>query len=120
MGFPTREAKTLTLNFIFTYCLPRQLALTDGLEENSDNEGLVDDLEDLDLDEDELLEATATFVRGSGAAEQVEGEDEGDAPAGQSSRLHDMTMDMLRLSGNIWQGERDSPDPEARARRLRM
>ena len=68
MGFPTREAKTLTLNFIFTYCLPRQLALTDGLEENSDNEGLVDDLEDLDLDEDELLEATATFVRGSGAA----------------------------------------------------
>ena len=28
----------------------------------------MDDLEDLDLDEDELLEATATFVRGSGAA----------------------------------------------------
>ena len=124
VGFPTQEVKTLTLNFIFTYCLPRQLALTDGLEENSDNEGLVDDLEDLDLDEDELLEATTTFLRGSGAAEQMEGEEEGepaaDAPAGQSTKLHDMTADMLRLSDTIWHGEQDSPDPEARARRLRM
>ena len=31
-----------------------------------------------------------------------------------------MTMDMLCVSGHLWQGERDSPDPEARARRLRM
>ena len=64
--FPTAAAKRYVMNFVFTYCLPRQVRLVDGLEENSDNEDIVDELADFHLDENDLLEATRTHVRGSG------------------------------------------------------
>ena len=98
-GFPTKEAKTLVLNFVFAYCLPRELQVVEGLAENSDNAGPVDELEDLELDEDELLEATATHVRGSGGQEE---EDEMETPKDEdrdvlgaaSTKLHDLTTHM--------------------------
>ena len=31
------------MNFVFTYCLPRQMRLVDGLAENSDNEDIEDE-----------------------------------------------------------------------------
>ena len=97
----------------------------EGLAENSDNEGLVDELEDLELDEDELLEARTTHVRGSGAQEEEDEmetpEDEDrDAPGAASTKLHDLTMHMLGLSASIWHSAQDSGNPEARERRRRM
>ena len=113
-GFPTLEVKSLVLNFIFTHCLPRQARLVDGLEENSDNEDLADDLVDFGLSENELLEATLTHVRGSGlrdpaaedpSTESEQEEDEEEQGPAAPTRLHDMTMEMFGLSGKIWQGE---------------
>ena len=124
VGFPTKEAKTLVLNFVFTYCLPRELQLVEGLAENSDNEGLVDELEDLELDEDELLEATTTHVRSSGAQEEDEMEtpkdEDQDVLGATTTKLHDLTMHMLGLSASIWHSAQDSGNPEARGRRQRM
>ena len=123
VGFPTQEVKTLVLNFVFTYCLPRELQLVDGLAENSDNEGLVDELQDLELDEDELLEATATHVRGGAAEEEdaLETKGEGDdLPGASSTKLHDLTVHMLGLSASVWHSARDSGNPEAAERRRAM
>ena len=121
-GFPTQEVKTLALNFVFAYCLPREVSAADV--EHSDDEGLVDELDDLHLDEDELLEATATHVRGSGARE---GEETPEAEAGagkdaesQSTKLHNMTMQMIGLSGSIWLGGDKPASEEARERHRQM
>ena len=120
IGYPTQEVKRLVLNFVFTHCLPRQTRLIGGLEENSDNEDLADDLVDFKLEENDLLQATLTHVRGSGCedaeadeaeedfqVEEGEGPEEERASQGQEgaapTRLYDMTMDMFRLSGAIWQ-----------------
>ena len=65
VGFPTIEVKQLVMNHVFTYCLPRQTRLVGGLEENSDNEDITDDCASIALDEEDLLEATLTHVRGS-------------------------------------------------------
>ena len=120
VGFPTEEVRHLVMNFVFTHCLPRETRLVNGLEENSDNEDIVDELIDLNLEGDELLEATRTHVRGSGHADlgredafiaadhDVPGEQE---PAAQT-RLYDMTMQMFRLSSAIWLAE-DQVDNEA-------
>ena len=125
VGFPTQEVKTLVLNFVFTYCLPRELRLT---AENSDNEELVDELEDLELDEDELLEATVTHVRGSGVnedeeeAEKREGEGDlsQDLLAAPSTKLHDLTVHMLGLAASIWSGAGGGGNPEAQERHRLM
>ena len=127
--FQTEEAKRLVLNFVFTYCLPRQARLSDGLEENSDNEDLVDDLADFELNDNDLLEATLTHVRGSGvidpaAEDSVDGDGAcsgGENPQGQGpevnpTRLYDMTMDMFRLSSAIWQRQEGGIDEAARQR----
>ena len=103
-GFPTEEVKRYVLDFCFVYCLPRSLQLQDGLEANSDNEGLVDDVQVI-LDEDDLLTATATYVKGTGTgsattknpeAEPAEEEQEG------KSNLYNLTMDMFHRSDAIW------------------
>jgi len=127
--FQTQEVKHLVLNFVFTYCLPRQARLVDGLEENSDNEELVDELSDVELDEDDLLEATLTHVRGSGAGDPIDedtldgdgacsgGEDpQGQGPESNPTRLYDMTMEMFRLSSAIWQRQEGGADEVARQR----
>ena len=128
-GYPTEEVKRLVLNFVFTHCLPRQARLVGGLEENSDNEDLADDLVDFKLEENDLLQATLTHVRGSGCEEAEEDEitnsvlaEEGaeEEPASQGqeaaapTRLYDMTMDMFRLSGAIWQNGEEGPNEAAR------
>ena len=124
-GFPTLEVKSLVLNFVFTHCLPRQARLVDGLEENSDNEDLADDLVDFGLSENELLEATLTHVRGSGlrdpaaedpSTESEQEEDEEEQGPAAPTRLYDMTMEMFGLSGKIWQGEHDLGNDAARQR----
>lgn len=110
-GFPTDEIKRLFMNFVFTYCLPRQTRVLEGLEENSDNEDLVDTLDNFVLDEDELLEASLTCVRG-GTKDTEKEPDQVDLQgsesecddlaaglgAGKTTRLYDMTMEMFRLS----------------------
>ena len=120
VGFATQELKQLVMSFVFTYCLPRQACLADGLEENSDNEGIVDELVDLHLDEKDLLEATLTHVRGSGRGDsEDEGNTQSDAggdEAGETTRLYDRTMDMFRLSGNIWLQGKGHGEAEAKAR----
>ena len=108
--------KHLVLNLVFTHCLTRQTRLVNGLEENSDNEDLADELVDLKLDGNDLLAAIQTHVRGSGlqhpapeeAAESQEaGSEAGNLPEHQAAptRLYDMTMHMFGLSGAIWQQE---------------
>ena len=125
VGFPSLEVKCVVQNFVFTHCLPRQARLVDGLEENSDNEDLLDDLVDFGLSEDDLLEATLTHVRGSGlrdpGAEDFSGdseqeEDEEEQGPAASTRLYDMTMEMFGLSGKIWQGQDNLGNDAARQR----
>lgn len=113
VGFPTEEVKRLVMNFVFTYCLPRQMRLVDGLAENSDNEDIEDELVDFHLDGDDLLAATRTHVRGSGlkAVEEenvAESQEEAGSQAEQAQEpaaptlLYDMTMHMFELSNAIW------------------
>jgi len=126
--FPTAAAKRYVMNFVFTYCLPREVRLVDGLEENSDNEDIVDELTDFQLDENDLLEATRTHVRGNGIGQPVAAEDTFEAPefsgdenpdeqeAANPTRLYDMTMEMFRLSGAIWQQQEEVHNEDARQR----
>ena len=53
--------------------------MTDNLEENSDNEGLEDEL--LALDENDMLEATLTHVKGKRAKPEEAGAPEDDDTA---------------------------------------
>ena len=64
-GFPTDEVKRFVLNFCIVHFLGRDLHLQDGLYPNSDDEDMVDDV-DLALDQDDLVLATLTHVRGAG------------------------------------------------------
>ena len=107
-GFPTEEAKLNVLNFCFVYCLPRSMQLQEGLAENSDNEGIED--EPVAFDQDDLLAATLTHVKGSGKMQeeetqgfgaQLEQEDENNAREG-NARLYDLTMQMLHISDKVW------------------
>ena len=107
-GFPTEEAKLNVLNFCFVYCLPRSMQLQEGLAENSDNEGIED--EPVAFDQDDLLAATLTHVKGSGKMQeeetqgfgaQLEQEDEDNAREG-NARLYDLTMQMLHISDKVW------------------
>ena len=66
-GFPTDEVKRFVLNFCIVHFLARDLQLQDGLYPNSDDEDVADDL-DLALNEDDLVLATLTHVRGGGKA----------------------------------------------------
>ncbi|CAJ1413214.1 unnamed protein product, partial [Effrenium voratum] len=77
-GFPTEEVKQFAQNFCFVYGLPRELQPSDKLEENSDNE--FED-EPMELEEEDLLAAQATRIKG--AAQPGEGgeEEEEDAEA---------------------------------------
>ena len=127
-GFPTTAAKRYVLNFVFTYCLPRQVCLVDGLEENSDNEDIEDELADLRLDDNDLLEATLTHVRGSGIGQpaatsdtlevpEISGDENADGQeAAHPSRLYDMTMEMFRLSDAIWHHQEEVHNEVARRR----
>ena len=126
VGFPTQEARRLTLNFCFAYCLPREMHLKDGLVENSDNEDLEDELVDLALDEDELLEATMTRVKGNRRGKEQEAlgpnyqepdatEDE-EAAAGEPTYLYEKTMEMIGLSDKIWHRQAGYSNSAARAR----
>ena len=122
VGFATEEVKRYTMNFIFTYCLPRQIRLTDGLHENSDNEDLKDEVVDMALDEEDLLEATLTHVRGSGrAAEKADcTQSDADEEADGRTKLFDMTMAIFGLSGAIWQEGQAGDTSEAQERLARL
>ena len=102
-GFPTDEAKRNVLNFCFVYCLPRSLQIQGGLAANSDDEDIVD--EAVVFDEDDLLEATLTHVRGKGKTlnnqDNVDNE-EGDEETGGNAKLYDLTMQMLHISDRLW------------------
>ena len=125
-GIPTEEVKRFAVNFCFVFCLPRDLrGLTNNLEENSDNEGLEDEL--LALDENDMLEATLTHVKGKRAKPEEAGAPEDDDTAidaedeegaGTGTPLYEMTKQMLYLSSAIWlKGalEEEGHDPAARA-----
>lgn len=76
----------------------------DGLVENSDNEGVEDDVV-LALDEAEMLEATLTHIKGSRSTkEEVGGVDaaEVEQDGSGATKLHDMTRHMFKLSNSIW------------------
>ncbi len=116
---PTVEVKRMVMSYGFAYCLAREMRLKDGLQENSDNEGLTDELVDLALDENELLEATLTHVRGKAGQNQDEDESE-DAEEDQglckTTQLYDMTMEMFGLSEAIWHKQTGADNGAARAR----
>lgn len=118
VGFATEEVKRYTMNFIFTHCLPRQVRLVDGLQENSDNEDLADGVVDMVLNKEDLLEATLTHVRGSGrVAEEADcTQSDTDEEAEGRTKLFDMTMHMFGLSGAIWHGDKVGDISEAEER----
>ena len=118
VGFATKEVKRYAMNFIFTYCLPRQARLVDGLQENSDNEDLVDGVVDMALEEEDLLEATLTHVRGSGrAAEEADcTQSDADEEVGGRTKLFNLTMAMFGLSGAIWHEGKAGDISEAQER----
>ena len=83
-GFPTEEVKRQVLSFCFVFCLPRHLGLQGGLAENSDNEGL-EDIQ-VALTEEDLLQATATRVRGAGKADDGTDKNDGDNMKGDAQQ----------------------------------
>ena len=104
-GFATEEAKRNVLNFCFVYCLPRSMQLQEGLAENSDNEGIED--EPVAFDEEDLLAATLTHVKGRGKRQDEEEEEAQGTGAqleqeGGNAKLYDLTMEMLHISDKIW------------------
>ena len=106
-GFPTEEIKRFALNFCFVYFLPRDLQLSEGLVENSDNEALED--EEMALSEADLLLAQHTHVRGSASnLEGIDGE-------GGATKLHDLTMDMFQISARLWLSESEAQCPAEEA-----
>ena len=118
-GFPTEEVKRHVLSFCFVYCLPRHLGLQGGLAENSDNEGLEDT--QVALTEEDLLQATATRVRGGGKADDGMDNNGGDSMRGDAqqeggSKLYALTMDMFQRSEAIWLAPQRlaNPDPETK------
>eukprot|EP00435_Cladocopium_sp_Y103_P060188 s1242_g22.t1 len=118
VGFATEEVKRFAMNFIFTYCLPRQVRLVDGLHENSDNEDLADEVVDMALDDEDLLEATLTHVRGSGrGAEEADyTQSDPDEEVDGRTKLFDMTMAMFGLFGAIWHEGKKGDISEAQGR----
>ena len=106
--FPTEEVKRFVLNFCFVYFLPRSLQAQEGLEPNSDNEGLED--VPVAFDDDDLLEATLTHVRGKRKREALDDGlpelDEADVNAGaDGTKLYELTMQMFHISASLWLGE---------------
>lgn len=99
--------KCFALNFCFAYCLPREQRLIDGLAQDSDNEGMEDELV-LALDEDDLLEATRTHIKGS---KPVDGSDHRTdvEEKTNTTKLHDMTREMFEISSAIWQCPASAP-----------
>jgi hypothetical protein len=130
-GFPTDEVKRFVLNFCIVHFLARDLQLQDGLYPNSDDEDVADDL-DLALNEDDLVLATLTHVRGGGKAHGsqedepiVEEEEEENGEAGvqnKCSTLFELTMQMFQLSSSIWLApdRAQQADANAQARRQNM
>ena len=115
-GFPTEEVKRHVLSFCFVYCLPRHLGLQGGLAENSDNEGLED--MQVALTEEDLLQATATRVRGGGKADDGMDNNGGDSMRGDAqqeggSKLYALTMDMFQRSEAIWLAPQRLANPDA-------
>lgn len=105
------------LNFCFTYCLPRQHQLVDGLLENSDNEGIEDDVV-LALDEEDMLHATQTHIKGSRSKKKGSHElEESEEDEVVTTKLHEMTKHMFKLSGSIWlRAARNPVDQTCQAR----
>eukprot|EP00971_Amphidinium_carterae_P183692 3646435-Amphidinium_carterae.4 len=93
-GLPTETVKRYILNFCFVYCLPRELQPSAELHGNSDDEGIEDEC--IHFEDDDLLEAMHTHVRGGRTAEE-DGKDERDATI-----LHTMTKEMFELSKDVW------------------
>ena len=129
-GFPTAEVKRFVLNFCIVHFLARDLQLQDGLYPNSDDEGIADDL-DLALDEEDLVLATLTHVRGGGSARgsredepiAEEEEDGGEAAAqNRCSTLFELTTQMFQLSSSIWlaSDRLQQADAKAQARHQNM
>ena len=117
ISFLTEEVKRMVMSFVFTYCLPRQMHSIDGLEENSDNEDMTDELADIALEEDDLLEATLTHVRGSGRQDpSAEGNNGSEVEEGEQTKLHDMTLKLFNLSGAIWTHSEMNNDAAAKKR----
>ena len=108
-GFPTDEVKRFVLNFCIVHFLGRDLHLQDGLYPNSDDEDMVDDV-DLALDQDDLVLATLTHVRGAGKAQAgqetdepvAEEENAEGAQQEKCSALYDLTMDMITISSKVF------------------
>ncbi|CAJ1456522.1 unnamed protein product, partial [Effrenium voratum] len=96
-GFPTEEVKQFAQNFCFVYGLPRELQPSDKLEENSDNE--FED-EPMEPEEEDLLAAQATCIKGAAQPGEAGGEEEEDAEAQRIAR----TEQMFQLSKEVWGG----------------
>ena len=73
------------------------------MAEDSDNEDIEDDV-NFALDEEDVLEAVQTHIKGSQRARRGkhDQDEELDADKAVGSKLHDMTKHMFRLSASIW------------------
>ena len=129
-GFPTDEVKHFVLNFCIVHFLARDLQLQDDLYPNSDDEDMADDL-DLALDEEDMVLATLTRVRGGGNAQGSQEDErpieEGEHDAETAARdrpisLFDLTMGMFQLSSSIWLSpdRLQHPDADMQARHQQM
>ena len=92
-GLPTESLRRWVANFCFVYFMPRSLSSAADLEENSDNE-LSSDSE-VEFDDDDLLEATATHVRGAGHEDDEHGHQ-------HVTPQHAMTMQAFSIARRFW------------------
>eukprot|EP00971_Amphidinium_carterae_P340239 6478462-Amphidinium_carterae.1 len=98
---PTEKMQRLIRNFAFVYCMPRELAISAELQENSDNEDLEDTV--VTFNEDELKQAMKTHVRGGGEAESLWHADAEEKK--ETTRQYEKTIEMFELSNKIWMHE---------------
>eukprot|EP00971_Amphidinium_carterae_P286300 5684601-Amphidinium_carterae.1 len=108
IGLPTETMKRYVLNYCFVYCLPRELQPSADLHGNSDDDGIED--EGIRFEDDDLLEAMHTHVRGGRTAEEA-GKEQQDATI-----LHTMTKEMFELSRDIWMDGDVNIDDDVSAR----
>ena len=105
-GLPTESLRRWVANFCFVYFMPRSLSSAADLEENSDNE-LSSDSE-VEFDDDDLLEATATHVRGARQEDDEHGHQ-------HVTPQHAMTMQAFSIARRFWlDGESENASAQHR------
>ena len=109
-GLPTDCLRRWVANFCFVYFNSRAPTLTSEQLDNSDNDLSSD--EEVDFDDEDLLEAVNTYVKGAGKAEHEEA-------SRNTTKQHASTMEAFSLAHRFWlQSVPDNKEAKDRYHRI--